>query len=247
MFEDSLIESTNRSKTRRGTATAISFAIQAGIVAVLVLLPLIFVQALPTARLATELVAPPPPPPPPPPAAASAAPAHPQPVKSVPTLTAELRTPTRIPKQVSTAPESASASASAVPAPGGVIGGVPGGVAGGQIGGTIGGVLNAVPAAVPNLQRVRVSQGVSQGLLVHKVEPKYPNLARQAHVQGTVQLHALVGKDGKVETVQVMSGQPMLASAAVQAVREWKYKPYLLNGKPVEIDTDITVNFTLNG
>ena len=249
MFEDSLIESNNRIKTNRGKATALSFIIQIAIVSFLVLIPLIFVEALPAKQLVTALAAPPPPPPPPPPAAAPAA-AHAQPVVKAQLDPNELRTPTRIPKQIVKTQEMASAAppSNAPPAMGGVVGGVPGGVAGGQVGGVLGGVLNS-PVAVPKveLKRVRVSQGVSQGLLTHKVEPQYPPLAKQAHVQGTVVLHAVIGKDGHVQGLQVMSGHPMLSAAAINAVKQWQYKPYMLNGQPVEIDTTITVNFTLAG
>ncbi|MGE5204437.1 MAG: energy transducer TonB [Chlamydiota bacterium] len=249
MFEDSLIESTNRIKTNRGKATLVSFVIQVAIVTVVVLIPLMFVQALPTHALMTQLVAPPPPPPPPPPAAAPAA-ARPQPVVKEQLNPNELRTPTKIPQHIVKTQEMASAAppSNAPPAVGGVVGGVPGGVAGGAVGGVLGGVLNS-PVAVPKVQlkRVRVSQGVSQGLLVHKVQPEYPQIAKQAHIQGSVVLHAVIGKDGQVQGLQVVSGHPMLTASAINAVKQWRYKPYMLNGQPTEIDTTITVNFTLAG
>ena len=109
------------------------------------------------------------------------------------------------------------------------------------------GVASAQQVPPHAVQRVRVSQGVSQGLLTHKVDPQYPPLAKQAHIQGTVVLHAVIGKDGQVQGLQVVSGHPMLSAAAISAVKQWRYKPYMLNGKPVEIDTNITVNFTLAG
>ena len=92
---------------------------------------------------------------------------------------------------------------------------------------------------------IRVSQGVSQGLLVKRVSPVYPPMAMQLRKQGAVELLAHVSKDGDINGVQVISGDAMLARAAVTAVRQWKYRPYLLNGLPVEIETQITVNFTL--
>jgi protein TonB len=161
----------------------------------------------------------------------------------------ELRTPTKIPKQIVKTQEMASAAppSNAPPAVGGVGGGVPGGVAGGQVGGVLGGVLSSAPVPKVTLKRVRVSQGVSQGLLVHQVQPQYPPLAKEAHVQGTVVLHAVIGKDGRVQGLQVVSGHPMLTASAISAVKQWRYKPYMLNGQPVEIDTTITVNFTLAG
>ena len=104
--------------------------------------------------------------------------------------------------------------------------------------------------AVPKVatpQRVRVSQGVSTGLLVRKVNPNYPPLARQARIQGTVVLQAEISKDGSIQNLRLISGHPMLAPAAIEAVKQWKYKPYLLNGEPVEVETTVQVNFTLSG
>ena len=96
-------------------------------------------------------------------------------------------------------------------------------------------------------QQVQVSPGTSQGLLVYKVQPSYPPLARQARVQGTVVLHALIGKDGTIADLSVISGHPMLIQAAMDAVKQWRYKPYLLNGEPALVQTTINVNFELNG
>ena len=93
--------------------------------------------------------------------------------------------------------------------------------------------------------KVRVSSGVAQGLLVHQVKPAYPTLAVQARIQGTVVLQAVIAKDGTVQDLRVVSGHPLLVQAALDAVRLWRYKPYLLNDQPVEIDTQINVNFTL--
>jgi TonB family protein len=94
-------------------------------------------------------------------------------------------------------------------------------------------------------QRVRVSAGVSEGMLVDKVSPEYPPDARDQRVQGTVILHVNIDKEGNVSNVQLVSGHPMLAPAAIEAVRQWKYRPYLLNGEAVEVDTEVRVNFTL--
>ena len=104
-----------------------------------------------------------------------------------------------------------------------------------------------VAAQNDSSQRVQVSPGTSQGLLVYKVQPSYPPLARQARVQGTVVLHALIGKDGTIADLSVISGHPMLIQAAMDAVKQWRYKPYLLNGEPVLVQTTINVNFELNG
>jgi len=132
----------------------------------------------------------------------------------------------------------------------GEVGGVPGGVPGGQMGGVIGGIISSTPVAVPKAatpQRVRVSQGVSQGLLIRKVQPAYPPLARQARIQGQVVLQAEISKNGSIENLRLISGHPMLAPAAIEAVKQWRYKPYLLNGEPVAVETTVQVNFTLAG
>jgi protein TonB len=97
----------------------------------------------------------------------------------------------------------------------------------------------------PLFHPLRISQGVSQGLLVKQVRPAYPIAARQMRVQGPVQLEATISKEGNISDVKVLSGNPMLTGAAVEAVRRWKYKPYYLNGTPIEIQTDITINFRL--
>src|SRR5690349_14690376 len=245
MFEDSLIESGGRLKTKRGATTTISFILQALLVGVLVLIPLVFTEALPKQQLMTFLVAPPPPPPPPPPAAAPV-----KIVKQIQTdiVNGQLRTPTKIPQKVQMIKEEEAPPP--VMASSGVVGGVPGGVPGGQMGGVIGGIISSTPMAVPKVatpQRVRVSQGVSTGLLVHKVNPNYPPLARQARIQGTVILQAEISKTGDIQNLRLISGHPMLAPAAIEAVKQWKYKPYLLNGEPVEVETQVQVNFTLSG
>jgi protein TonB len=132
----------------------------------------------------------------------------------------------------------------------GVVGGVPGGVPGGSMGGVMGSILSATPTVAPKIatpQRVRVSAGVTSGLLIRKVPPTYPPLARQARIQGTVLLQAQISKTGDIENLQLISGHPMLAPAAIEAVKQWKYKPYLLNGEPVEVETQVQVNFTLAG
>ncbi len=103
------------------------------------------------------------------------------------------------------------------------------------------------PATVPSagLQTLKVSQGISQGLLVKKVAPVYPPQAVQMHVQGSVQMLASISKDGNISDVKLISGDALLARAAMDAVKQWKYKPYYLDGQPMEIQTQITVNFSL--
>jgi protein TonB len=245
MFEDSLLESGGRLKTKRGRTTTFAIILEIGLIGLMVLMPLIFTEALPKQQLMTFLVAPPPPPPPPPPAAA--------PVKVVKQIQTDivngaLRTPTKIPQKIQMIKEEEAPAP--VMASSGVVGGVPGGIPGGQMGGVIGGIISSTPVAVPKVatpQRVRVSAGVTSGLLVRKVQPVYPPLARQARIQGTVLLRAQISKDGSIENLQLVSGHPMLVQSALDAVRQWKYKPYLLNGEPVEVDTEVAVNFTLSG
>lgn len=241
MFEDSLIESGGRLKTKRGRTTLVSFILEAIVVVILILVPLMFTEALPKGQLMTFLVAPPPPPPPPPPPAAVKI------VKQVETdiVNNQLRTPTKIPKQVKIIQEE-----EAPPPSTGVVGGVPGGVPGGAANGVIGGIISSTPVAVPKVavQRVRVSQGVTQGMKVHDVTPQYPQMAKIARVQGPVVLAAVIGKDGTIQGLRVVSSaSPLLNQAAVEAVKQWRYRPYILNGEPVEVDTTITVNFTLSG
>jgi len=245
MFEDSLIESGNKLKTKRGGTTTIAFLFQIGLIGVLVLIPLLFTEALPKTQLMTFLVAPPPPPPPPPPPAA--APVHV--VKQVQTdiINGQLRTPTKIPEKVQMIKEDEAPPPMMAT---GVVGGVPGGVPGGQMGGVLGSIISNANAPVPHVatpQRVRVSQGVTSGLLLRRINPSYPPLARTARIQGKVLLQAQISKNGDIQNLQVLSGHPMLIQSALDAVKQWKYRPYYLNGEPVEVDTTIEVNFTLAG
>jgi protein TonB len=106
-------------------------------------------------------------------------------------------------------------------------------------------VLPAVRPA-PVIAPLRVSH-MSEGNLIRKVQPAYPPLARSARIQGTVVLQALISKQGAIENLKVLAGHPMLVSAAVEAVSQWRYRPYVLNNEPVEVETEITVNFSLAG
>jgi periplasmic protein TonB len=238
MFEDSLVESSGRLKTKRPLMTLLSFGLQGFLIGILILIPLIYTEALPKQQLMTFLVAPPPPPPPPPPAA----------VVKVTKIETELdsgvlRQPTKIPEKIKIVKEEEQQSNTA-----GIIGGVPGGVPGGAAGGVIGGIIGST--TVPRIaapQRVRVSQGVTEGLLTRKVQPNYPPLAKTARIQGDVVLNAVISKTGSIENLRVMSGHPMLVTSALDAVKQWKYRPYILNGEPVEVETTITVKFTLAG
>jgi protein TonB len=249
MFSDSILEFQGANK-RKAAATTTSFILNCLAIGVMLIMPLIFTENLPKAQLLTMLVAPPPPPPPPPPAAEVVQ----RVVRQIQTdvlNTGQLRTPTRIPQKVQMIKEEEAPPPMA--ATGGVVGGVPGGIPGGQLGGVIGSVISATSsmAAVPKFipvqpQRVRISQGVTKGLLIHREEPAYPPLARAARVQGEVVLSAIISTNGTIENLQLVSGHPMLVPNAIAAVKQWRYKPYLLNGQPVEVETTITVIFTLS-
>lgn len=140
----------------------------------------------------------------------------------------------------------------------GVIGGVPGGVPGGAPGGVLGGIIGSVGAAPPpppavkeapkpaTPQRIRVGGNVQQANLIKRVTPQYPPLAKQARIQGVVKFTAIIGKDGTIQNLQLVSGHPLLVPAATEAVKQWIYKPTLLNNEPVEVITQIDVNFTLS-
>ncbi len=124
----------------------------------------------------------------------------------------------------------------------------------GSAGGIMGGLgLNTAPVVVAKVEKpkptgpIRLSSGVAAGQLLNKTAPVYPAIAKAAHVSGTVLLHAVISKTGNIESLQVVSGPEMLRSAATQAVQQWKYKPYLLNGEPTEVDTTVQVNFSFGG
>jgi protein TonB len=245
LFADVLLEVDSAETKRRKWAAASSIIFQSLIIGALLVVPLMFTEALPPQQLLTFLVAPPPPPPPPPPAAAAA-----QVVRQVSSnmVNGGLRMPSAIPQKIAMIHED---EAPPVNTGGGVIGGVPGGIPGGQLGGVIGGIISstASTAVVPKLaaptvpKRIRISQGVTKGLLIQKVEPKYPVIAMNARIQGVVLLTAFISKTGEIENLQAVSGHPMLVPAAIEAVKQWKYRPYYLNGEPMEVETQITVTF----
>lgn len=242
MFEEMVVSSPNPTKTNKPWTVAVSMIAQLIFVFIIILIPLIYTEALPKTMMATLLVAPPPPPPPPPPPAA-------QPIVHVKPQVHliqnnQLVAPKVIPKDVKIIKEDAENE------PMGVSGGVPGGVPGGQMGGVIGGVIGGVGAAPPppkpNVSRIHQGGNVQAAMLVNKVQPSYPPLARQTRISGTVRLHAIIAKDGSVQQLEVISGHPLLVQSALDAVRQWRYRPTLLNGEPVEVDTTIDVIFSLN-
>jgi protein TonB len=235
MFNELIESSSEKKKTNTGWSVILSAIVQVSVLLVLILIPLIYTQALPKAMLATLLIAPPPPPPPPPPPVREI-------IKPVARLiqSGKLMQPRAIPKDVAVFKEAElppdvinNTNQS------GVFGGIPGQ---GIIGGT-GPVLAPPKPAAP----ARIKQGgeVTAASIITQTRPAYPALARQARIQGTVVLHAIIDKEGKVAQLEVVSGHPLLVQSAIEAVRQWRYKPTQLNGDPVEVDTTIQVTFTM--
>jgi len=231
-------------KTKKTTTVFVTFVVQTIVVIIGILLPMIYFDALPTAQLQSLLVAPPPPPPPPPP------PEAPKVVKVIPRQfdAGKLMAPKEVPKQIAMIKEDELPPPSAA---GGVVGGISGGVSSGVLGGILGGISSAAPPPPPVEKkappsRIRVGGNVQSAKLVRQPRPVYPQLAKQARIQGVVKLHALISKEGTIENLTLISGHPLLAPAALEAVKQWIYQPTLLNGEPVGVDTEIDVNFTLS-
>jgi periplasmic protein TonB len=250
MFEQTFVEGVG--KTRKTWTVMISFIAQMFVLGIAILIPMIYFDALPKSQLTSFLVAPPPPPPPPPPPAAA-----PKVIKVIPRQfdAGRLMAPKVVPKEIAMIKEEELPPPSA----GGVVGGVPGGVPGGTAGGVIGGIIGSVPTAAPppppppvkvekpvTPQRIRVGGNVQQAKLIRQPKPIYPPLAKQARISGVVRLNAIIGKDGTIQNLTVASGHPLLVPAAMEAVKQWVYQPTLLNGEPVEVVTQIDVNFTLS-
>ncbi len=236
MFEDSLVESGGKLAHRNPWTTTISFAAQTVLLGGILLLSLLYTEGLPLRTMISTLEAPPPPPP-----------AQPV-VHNVRAATqvselhnGQLMVPTRIPQRIVMVRDQPTDTGGNPQPPG-----VPYG--GGSGNSVITELLRENPTPAPAValqQKVRVSSGVAQGLLIRQVKPQYPPLALQARIQGTVVLQAVIGKDGTVQDLRVVSGHPMLTGAAIDAVKQWRYRPYYLNNEPVSVDTQINVNFTL--
>jgi periplasmic protein TonB len=253
MFEQTFVDGVG--KTHKPWTVVVSFLVQMVGITAAIIIPLLFTDALPKTQLTSFLVAPPPPPPPPPPPAAAA----PKIVKVIPRQfdAGKLMQPKAIPKEITMIKEEELPAATGVQ---GVVGGVPGGVPGGVAGGVIGGIIGSVPTAAPppppppkveapkpvTPQRIRVGGNVQAAMAIRAPKPSYPPLAKQARIQGVVRLNAVIGKDGTIQDLKAASGHPLLVPAALEAVRQWLYKPTLLNGEPVEVVTVIDVNFTLS-
>ena len=239
LFHDSLFVSGAKSRPRNPWAVFGSVTLMSLLVLALVVIPLLHTDALPEWETLTMLYVPAP--------AGSNAARLPAPT-STPRIT-----PTRPSLSHAVLPTQEPPSPPPVDTAGGVLGGVPGGMMGGIPGGVLSDVLRSTasapvlaksPAATPT--RIRVPAQITDANLVYDVAPKYPPEAGRARIEGMVVLLAVIGKDGTVKDVRVESGLPVLAEAAIEAVKQWRYRPYLLNGEPVEVDSQITINFTLS-
>ena len=242
MFEDSLFASNSVSNPRRGWTALTSFFVQTLFIGVLVALPLLFTEALPLMRfsecptvpLASE-----------PPSVEQAIRHATRPLDSN-IYEGRLVPPNRIPDYIVQTPDE--------PPPVGLGNGptVPGSTnTNAPTSGFMTTLLNNIHPSVAhpsvaNSKPVIVSRGVSEGLLIHQVKPTYPHLAIITHTQGEVILQAVIGKDGTIQNLRVVSGHPMLIKSAVDAVQQWRYRPYLLNGEPVEVETQVRVTFTIS-
>jgi len=255
MFEQTFVDGVG--KTNKSWTVMVSFIGQIVLIVVAVILPLIYTDVLPSTTLTSMLTAPPPPPPPPPPPAAA------PPVKVVKVIprqfdAGKLMAPKAVPKEIAIIKEDELPPPSSGVA--GVVGGVAGGSVGGGIGGVLGGIISAVPSAAPPppppppppvkkeapITRIKVGGNVQGAKIVKKIPPVYPQLAKSARVSGVVHLAAIIAKDGTIQELHSMGGPALLIQAAMDAVKQWVYVPTMLNGEPVQVETTIDVNFTLN-
>jgi protein TonB len=235
MFEDSTFESTGRIRTRSRGWMIATLALNSSILLALILIPLIYPEALPRQAIAFLMAVPPPP--------ASAPPVARQAVRSTPERFEALQNPFDAPRQI---PNSIFIAAKPEPAPSGPIGsldadtGVPGGM---------GDTFPSQPA--PRVVRVapsgpmRISSITATSIAICKPIPVYPALARAARAEGTVVLEATLSNQGTIENLRVTSGPAMLRQAALDAVSQWRYRPYLLNGEQVAVETTVNVVFNL--
>lgn len=235
MFEDSTFESGSRIRTKSGRWMTLTGALNGAVLALLVVVPLIYPDALPRIAMLTELTAPPTPP-----------------VQTAPTMEVrathvssdmmdrQLMAPPRIPPRILMvgAPEPPVTTLGEEVAALGRTN------AADAFRGADARAVRVQPAAQKQL---KISSGVEAGMLIRRTVPVYPAVARAAGVQGKVVLQATIGKDGTIEGLRVVSGPDLLRAAAVDAVRTWVYRPYLLNGEPVEVETTVEVTFTLGG
>jgi protein TonB len=240
LFEDLVESDVVKHRTNQGLTLPVSVGIHALILGAIVIVPLLSSEELPEPTAAVraffvEPSAPPPPPPPPPPPAPRTAQVQrtppPQPTEA-PKFQAPVEVQDLKPEQ-----------GLDLGVEGGVAGGVEGGVPGGVVGGVVGGLPDAPP---PPVQAVRVGGQIKEPKKLKHVAPAYPDIAKQARVQGVVILECTISPQGKVTNVTVLRGIPLLDQAAQDAVKQWVYTPTLLNGVPVPVIMTVTVNFKLS-
>ena len=237
MFEDSLMESGGKLKTKSKYWSIVTFGVNGVILAGLIIWPLLHPEALPFRLEAPKVVMPLMPKPPVPVAQA-------QRESSAPSANMATMSVTR-PLIATLLPDRDAAANDAPPlAPFGNRMGMPDGLPTG-IGDGHGPSVTVAPVKAP--ARINVSTGVLQGMLLAPIRPVYPAIARAAHVEGTVIVEAVISRQGTIESLHVVSGPAMLQNAALDAIRAARYQPYRLNGEPTEVQTTITVNFRMNG
>src|SRR6266851_5803380 len=240
MFSDSTLETSWAEHTRRSWTTLTSFALQAVLTAILLLIPLIRPIALPFLKpLAMPVLLAPPPGPPP--SAQSHAIEHPAESNLAHGV---LIMPRTIPTHIRDIQEESG--------PPQVMSGqyVFGSTGAGSPEGILHSLGNSSAVPVPPLPAVAHTPRVShmmEGNLIRRVQPEYPPIARSARIQGQVVLAAVISKEGTIENLRALAGHPMLVHAALEAASQWRYRPYILNNEPVEVETQITVNFSLSG
>ena len=249
-FEFSQAVLLERNPMRTGSKTldvAIAMMLHVVVIGMPILLGLFYTDTINIKQYASMLLVAPPPPPPPPPAASMAIKATP--VHRTFMSAGKLLAPTVIPKEIAQIKE-APVEPDAF---GGVTGGVPGGVPGGQMGGVLGGVLGGIlntaakpmaPAAKSGAP-VRVGGRVRQPRPIVQTHPEYPLLAKQARVQGQVQIDATLDEQGNVIDMKIVSGPPLLYQAALDALKKWKYEPTYLNDQPIAVEMIVTISFQL--
>jgi periplasmic protein TonB len=238
LFQSLVLTEPEKHAGRTSTTLAISIVLHTALAFSIALLPLLFYDALPSqealkAFFVTPLeVAPPPPPPPPPPAAARVVRAAP---RIEPATPQGFVAPVEVPNSIK--PEEGLDLGE------GVAGGVEGGVPGGVVGGVVGGLPTDAPP--PPAKVVRIGGQIAQPKLIRQVKPVYPDLAVQSRVSALVILEAEVDTRGHVKTVKVLRGHPLFDESAMEAVKQWRYQPLLLNGEPTGFILTVTVNFNL--
>jgi periplasmic protein TonB len=236
MFEDSTFESTGRIRTRSGRWMAAALGLNGSILVALILLPLIYPEAIPRFGPMIPMEAPRAPAEQPKPVVKPAHAFHGTPEMNESGLVAPTAIPPRIPKFDGQEGPPPSIDIAGLETGSGVPSGVDKALHANE----------AKPAVrVAAKGPAVVSSGVMTGQILYKVTPVYPAIARAARVDGTVVLEAVISKAGTIENLRVVSGSPMLEQAALDAVKQWRYRPYQLNGEPVEVETTVNVVFTL--